>query len=108
MAGAHSDRGLVHLHRLAGHADSQRSLSGHLFQSVAWTIIFTPFALDPGGSSYLTVIAAVGVWTVSVLATRVMDGCRYRGPAEHPLRRLTYRPVGPSPVTLRSPSIDQH
>lgn len=68
----------------------QRSLSGYLFQSVAWTIVFAPFALDLGGSTYRAVMAAVTVWTVSVLAARAMERRRYRGPAERLLRRLTY------------------
>ncbi|GFJ94106.1 DUF418 domain-containing protein [Phytohabitans rumicis] len=72
----------------------QRSLSGYLFQSVAWTAIFMPFALDLGGSTYIAVAAAVTVWAVSVLAARAMDERGYRGPAERVLRRLTYRPIG--------------
>ncbi|GIH13022.1 DUF418 domain-containing protein [Rugosimonospora africana] len=69
----------------------QRSLSGYLFQSVAWMILFAPFALDLGGSTYPALLAGLGVWTVSVLAAWAMDRWRYRGPAEHLLRRLTYR-----------------
>ncbi|MFD4976634.1 DUF418 domain-containing protein [Streptomyces sp. NPDC058424] len=68
----------------------QRSLSGYLFQSVAWTIVFAPFALDLGGSTYRAVMAAVTVWTVSVLAAWAMERRRYRGPAERLLRRMTY------------------
>ncbi|MFI1294181.1 DUF418 domain-containing protein [Streptomyces sp. NPDC020792] len=35
-------------------------------------------------------MAAIVVWTVSVLAARAMERRRYRGPAERLLRRLTY------------------
>ncbi|MEW2160528.1 DUF418 domain-containing protein [Streptomyces sp. NPDC007189] len=68
----------------------QRSLSAYLFQSVAWTIVFAPFALDLGATTYRTALAAVAVWTVSVLAAQAMDRRRYRGPAERLLRSLTY------------------
>lgn len=68
----------------------QRSLSGYLFQSVAWTVLFAQFTLDLGGNTYVAVLAAVAVWTVSVLAARAMDKRGDRGPAERLLRRLTY------------------
>lgn len=68
----------------------QRSLSGYLFQSVAWTVLFAQFTLDLGGNTYIAFVAAVAVWTVSVLAARAMDERGYRGPAERLLRRLTY------------------
>jgi uncharacterized protein len=68
----------------------QRSLSGYLFQSVAWTVLFAQFTLDLGGNTYVAVLAAVAVWTVSVLAAQAMDKRGDRGPAERLLRRLTY------------------
>lgn len=68
----------------------QRSLSGYLFQSVAWTVLFAQFTLDLGGNTYIAFIAAIAVWTVSVLAARGLDKRGDRGPAERLLRRLTY------------------
>jgi uncharacterized protein len=68
----------------------QRSLSGYLFQSVAWVALFSPWALDLGGSTYFAVVAAVAVWAVSVFAAGRMDARADRGPAETLLRRLTY------------------
>jgi uncharacterized protein len=67
----------------------RRSLSGYLFQSVAWTALFAPFALDLG-STYTAFAAAVAVWVVSVLGAFAMEARGQRGPAEWVLRRLTY------------------
>ncbi|MGN9913479.1 DUF418 domain-containing protein [Phytohabitans sp. LJ34] len=68
----------------------RRSLSGYLFQSVAWTVLFVPFTLDLGGSTYTAFAAAVVVWFTSVLVASAMESRRRRGPAEWLLRRLTY------------------
>ncbi|GAA0935799.1 DUF418 domain-containing protein [Virgisporangium aurantiacum] len=69
----------------------RRSLSGYLFQSVAWITLFSTWALDLGGSTWVAAGAAVAVWTVSVAAARSMELACYRGPAETLLRKLTYR-----------------
>lgn len=72
----------------------QRSLSGYLFQSVAWAVLAWPFALDLAGSATSPTFAAAGsaiaVWVVSVVAAYVMQRRSRRGPAEVLLRRLTY------------------
>ncbi|MFI5734835.1 DUF418 domain-containing protein [Kribbella sp. NPDC051587] len=72
----------------------QRSMSGYLFQSVAWMTLLAPFTLDLGhrfGSTAYTALAvAVGVWVISVVAAYTMSRRSYRGPAETLLRRLVY------------------
>ncbi|MFF1816757.1 DUF418 domain-containing protein [Kribbella sp. NPDC058245] len=72
----------------------QRSMSGYLFQSVAWMTLLAPFTLDLGhrfGSTAYTALAvAVGVWLVSVIGAYTMSRRSYRGPAETLLRRLVY------------------
>jgi uncharacterized protein len=75
----------------------RRSLSGYLFQSVAWLVLLAPFTLDlarRSPSPLLTGIAvATGVWLVSLWAAdRLGDR---PGPAEKVLRRLTYGPRVP-------------
>jgi uncharacterized membrane protein YeiB len=68
----------------------QRSLSGYLLQSVAWLVLFAPWALHLGGT-YTAVVAAVAVWLVSAAIAQAMNALDYRGPAEALLRRITYR-----------------
>ena len=70
----------------------QRSLSGYLFQSVSWTVLLAPYALDLrfGSTAYTAALVAIGVWIVSVLAAYAMSKRSYRGPAETLLRRLVY------------------
>lgn len=72
----------------------QRSLTGYLFQSVAWTVLAAPFMLDIAdrtGSPLLTsLLCAVAVWLTTVVASYLMQRGGYRGPAETLLRRLTY------------------
>jgi uncharacterized protein len=70
----------------------QRSLSGYLFQSVAWLVLFAPWTLHLGGT-YAAALAAVAVWAVSLVAAQAMNAREYRGPAETLLRRITYRPA---------------
>ncbi|MEU4514998.1 DUF418 domain-containing protein [Nonomuraea wenchangensis] len=74
----------------------RRSLSGYLFQSVAWLILLAPFTLaldDRLGSPTVTgLIIAVAVWLVTVLIARLLDKREQTGPAEALLRRLTYGP----------------
>jgi uncharacterized membrane protein YeiB len=69
----------------------QRSLSGYLFQSVAWLALFSPWALDLGGSTWWALFAALAVWTGSCVAAGRMGVAGYRGPAEIVLRRIAYR-----------------
>jgi uncharacterized protein len=69
----------------------QRSLSGYLFQSVAWLALFSPWALDLGGSTWWALFAAVAVWTGSCVAANRMSVAGYRGPAEIVLRKIAYR-----------------
>lgn len=72
----------------------QRSLTGYLFQSVAWLALAAPFALAlPERSEsplLISGLCAVLVWVLSVIAADVMRRMRYRGPAEMLLRRLVY------------------
>jgi uncharacterized membrane protein YeiB len=69
----------------------QRSLSGYLFQSLAWIALFAPWAMNLNGTT-TAAGAAIGVWLVSLAAARAMEAANYRGPAETLLRRITYRP----------------
>jgi uncharacterized protein len=72
----------------------RRSLSGYLFQSVAWLILLAPFTLALGGRfgspTAAGVLIAVLVWLVSVLIAGMLDKRGQAGPAEAVLRRLTY------------------
>jgi uncharacterized protein len=74
----------------------RRSLSGYLFQSVAWLVLLSPVMLNLAQRSPSPLIAgiviAVLVWAVSLWAAdRLGDR---PGPAEKALRRLTYGPRG--------------
>ncbi len=72
----------------------QRSMSGYLFQSVAWMGLLAPFTLDLGhrfgSTAYAALGCAVAVWLVSVVGAYLMSRRSYRGPAETLLRRLVY------------------
>jgi uncharacterized membrane protein YeiB len=72
----------------------QRSLSGYLFQSVAWLLLLAPYTLGLGqrfGSPMLTAIAVgMVVWFLSLLGAYLLDRHCNRGPAEVILRKLTY------------------
>ncbi|MEU8152805.1 DUF418 domain-containing protein [Micromonospora sp. NPDC048986] len=74
----------------------QRSLSGYLFQSVAWLVLLAPFTLALGdrfnNPTVTGLIIAVAVWLVTVLIASQLDRRKQPGPAEIVLRRLTYRP----------------
>jgi len=71
----------------------RRTLSGYILQSVAWLVLFAPFALDLGGSTAIALAAGIGVWAVSAAAAQALESAGRRGPAEAALRRLTYRPA---------------
>ncbi|WP_238161231.1 DUF418 domain-containing protein [Kribbella antibiotica] len=72
----------------------QRSMSGYLFQSIAWMALLAPFTLDLahqfGSTAYVALACAVSVWLVSVIGAYAMSRRSYRGPAETLLRRLVY------------------
>ena len=72
----------------------QRSLSGYLFQSIAWLLLLSPYTLALGRrfeSPLLTAVTvAVLVWLVSLGGAWMLDRSSRRGPAEAALRRLTY------------------
>lgn len=74
----------------------QRSLSGYLFQSVAWLVLLAPFTLALGdrfdSPTMAGLIIAVAVWLATVLIARLLDKRKQAGPAEIVLRRLTYGP----------------
>ncbi|TBO60824.1 DUF418 domain-containing protein [Streptomyces kasugaensis] len=74
----------------------RRSLSGYLFQSVAWLILLAPFTLGLGhrfhSPTVTGLIIAVAVWLATVLLARLLDKRKQAGPAETVLRRLTYGP----------------
>lgn len=69
----------------------RRSLSGYLFQSIAWLVLIAPYTLNLhfGSPLWTGLVVALLVWLVSV-AGAVALGDR-PGPAEKLLRRLTYR-----------------
>ena len=87
----------------------QRSLSGYLFQSVAWLFLLAPYTLALGrrfGSPMLTAVAiALLVWFASLFGAYLLDRLSNRGPAEMLLRRLTYgeRLLRPSESQLPVP-----
>jgi uncharacterized protein len=72
----------------------ERSLSGYLFQSLAWLTLLPPYTLGLAsrfGSPLLTALTlAVVVWVASVLGATALRRRSWRGPAEVVLRRLTY------------------
>jgi uncharacterized membrane protein YeiB len=73
----------------------RRSLSGYLFQSVAWLLLLSPYTLSLATRfhSPLTagLVAALLVWVASVLWAGALDRTARPGPAEALLRRLIYR-----------------
>jgi uncharacterized membrane protein YeiB len=72
----------------------QRSLSGYLFQSLAWLLLLAPYMLALGrrsGDPMVTaVVVALLVWLITLVAAGVLQRYGHRGPAETLLRRLTY------------------
>jgi uncharacterized protein len=88
--GASSPRGTL---IRAVSALGRRSLSGYLFQSIAWITLLSPWALGlgrHGNASYVAASVAVAVWVVSVVLAWRMDIRGLQGPAEALLRRGTY------------------
>ena len=82
--------------RIAGAlaALGRRSLSGYLFQSLAWLTLLPPYTLSLAsrfGSPLLTaLVLAVVVWLASVMAAAWLERRARFGPAEALLRRLVY------------------
>lgn len=86
----------------------QRSLSGYLFQSVAWLVLASPFLLALGerlGSpTFAAAGSAVVVWLVTLVGAYLMQRHSYRGPAELLLRRLAYGRPARAPSTEAQPT----
>jgi uncharacterized protein len=74
-------------------AVGQRSLTCYLAQSVVWTLVFAPYALDLSADLGVASTAglALGTWLATVGMAELMRRKGYRGPAEALLRGLTYR-----------------
>lgn len=72
----------------------RRSLSGYLFQSVAWFVLLLPFTLAMpewfGNKTLLFLLVATGTWLATVAGAAVLQRRGSAGPAEQLLRRLTY------------------
>jgi uncharacterized membrane protein YeiB len=89
--------------RMAGliAALGRRSLSGYLFQSVAWLLLLSPYTLALATrfeSPMLTsVITAMLVWFASLLCAGFLDRSSSPGPAEAFLRRVIYRTASKRP-----------
>jgi uncharacterized membrane protein YeiB len=75
----------------------QRSLSGYVFQSVAWLVLVPPFGIALGthvdSPTFAAAGSALAVWLITVVVADLMRRHSYRGPAELLLRRLTYGPA---------------
>jgi uncharacterized membrane protein YeiB len=73
-------------------AVGQRSLTCYLCQSVVWTLVFAPYALDLSDDLGVagTAALAVATWLATVGLAELMRRRGARGPAELLLRRLTY------------------
>jgi uncharacterized membrane protein YeiB len=71
----------------------QRSLS-YLVQSVAWLLVPSPYTLALGDRFASPTLTAIGpaplAWLATVLGAWLLDRHSRPGPAEFPLRRLTY------------------
>jgi uncharacterized membrane protein YeiB len=74
----------------------RRSLSGYLFQSLAWLLLLSPYTLALGRrfpSPLLTALAvALLVWVASLLAADALERRSRPGPAERFLGRVAYGP----------------
>ena len=88
----------------------RRSLSGYLFQSLAWQTLLPPYSLSLAsrfGSPFLTaLVVAVLVWMTSIVGAAWLERWAWSGPAELALRRLTYGQAyerGPDRVTTNAP-----
>ncbi|MDF0528809.1 DUF418 domain-containing protein [Tsukamurella sp. 8F] len=71
----------------------RNSLSGYLFQSVAWMLLLSPLAWQLtryGDRALVAAAVAVAVWATTVFVAWCLDSAGRRGPAEVALRRLVY------------------
>ncbi|GAA1097989.1 DUF418 domain-containing protein [Tsukamurella spumae] len=70
----------------------KRSMSGYMFQSVAFSPILAAWGLGLGAhlSSWSAALYAVAVWALSVFLATRLELVGRRGPAEWLLRRLAY------------------
>lgn len=70
----------------------KRSMSGYLFQSVAFSPILAAWGLGLGAhlSSWSAALYAVVVWALSVFLATRLERTGKRGPAERLLRKLAY------------------
>jgi uncharacterized protein len=71
----------------------QRSLSGYLAQSVVWTVVLAPWALDlagHGATAYVALAVGALTWLGTVLASDALARRGKKGPAEVVLKRLVY------------------
>ncbi len=72
----------------------ERSLSGYLFQSVAWLVLLAPYTLDLAHRFERRLLAAAAIasltWFTSVVLAASLDRHSRRGPAEAVMKRLTY------------------
>ena len=70
----------------------RRSLSGYLFQSLAFLLIFPSYTLDLGSEvdAAGAAIIALTVWAVSVALAVILDRSGRLGPGEWLMRRLVY------------------
>lgn len=70
----------------------RRSLSGYLFQSLAFLLIFPAYTLGLGGKAGTTAcfLIALAVWTVSLGLAAVLERSGRLGPGEWLMRRATY------------------
>lgn len=82
----------------------RRSLSGYLFQSLAFLLIFPAYTLGLGGKAGVTAcyLVALAVWAVSLLLAVMLERAGRTGPGEWLLRRAAYgghnvRPRQPTP-----------
>lgn len=92
----------------AVNALGQRSLSGYLFQSVAWLVLVPPFALGlptrVSSPTFAAAGSAAAVWLISLVAADLLGRHCVRGPAERLLRTVTYRPSRPVLVSTEESS----
>ena len=70
----------------------RRSLSGYLFQSLAFLLIFPSFTFGYGGRAGPTAcfLIALGVWLLSLVLAVTLERSGRLGPGEWLIRRLTY------------------
>ena len=72
----------------------KRSMSGYLFQSIAFFIICYPVAFNHSPDSVSAQIGlALAVWGVTIILAWVMEKANMQGPFEKFHRRLSYGPT---------------